>query len=374
MKALYITFVSKLKKQFGGFDKKHRRFTKSSNSEIARELGYSDAQFSRLINESATEGEYQRAIQNIDRILQIDLLQREIKKDDSGSKSVNAKRWKWASIALLVVLVSLVYYNFKNSSINGENTTKYDMLIWSFESSFVNPYIKLDDLPDDCAFPCYRYQGRWELKNGYKIPFFRERSGFHYVATEVVMYARCMDEKDSLGRLIEGYEYQKHEIWYDQRELPIDSFIDPSNNNLTLKSYQEKDFKKDPNFILVALVHTFLRNEFSIEEDRIVRTGKVIGRNLEFTTSEQLMLELNNKEKVRRIQNELKFISTNRLKDFSRPIECEDADLPNSNYNLITDGDEISFSCVLTTSHVPIEYNKTYRLVDQFIKTSCRTE
>jgi|TARA_R100000027_G_C2196688_1_gene78621 uncharacterized protein YceH (UPF0502 family) len=47
-------------------------------SEFARELGYSDAQFSRLINGAATEGEYQRANQNLNRLQLIDKLTNQI--------------------------------------------------------------------------------------------------------------------------------------------------------------------------------------------------------------------------------------------------------------------------------------------------------
>jgi hypothetical protein len=69
MKDSYINFVNKLKKLYGAFDERLKKFEKAPNSEISRDLGYSDAQFSRLINESATEGEYSRANQNAERIL-----------------------------------------------------------------------------------------------------------------------------------------------------------------------------------------------------------------------------------------------------------------------------------------------------------------
>ena len=63
--------IARLEQLYGTLNKEEKRFEKASNSIIARDLGYSDAQFSRLINGHATEGEYQRANQNAERILKL---------------------------------------------------------------------------------------------------------------------------------------------------------------------------------------------------------------------------------------------------------------------------------------------------------------
>ncbi|MFH6983148.1 hypothetical protein [Marinoscillum luteum] len=373
MTELYSDFIHKLKKLFGKFDESHKRFEKSSNSEIARELGYSDAQFSRLINESATAGEYQRAIQSIDRILMVVQLESEL-----GRKLGGTRDWKkhpgWLGATVLVVLLLILTIIWRPGSYqelpDSEKSPRDNMLKWTFETAFINPYVKLDDLPEDCNYPCYKYQGKWELKEGYKIPFFRERNGFHYSATEVNMYARCMSEKDPKGKIIEGYEYQKHEIWYDRRELPIDSFI---RKDLALKDfYKQLDFSLDNNFVKVATVHTFFRNEFEIDSLVIHRSGKVIGRDLEFTDQEELEELFSSKNLIKDILSELNRIATNRLEDFSRPITCEPAQVPSSNIHLIKDGDEMSFNCQLTTSRLAMNYTKTFVLKDQYIKNTCR--
>lgn len=373
MKDLYSDFIQKLKKLFGKFDEDLKRFEKASNSEIARELGYSDAQFSRLINESATVGEYQRAIKNTDRILTINQLQDDLEK--SGKRVVVKANplWLILSVALGICVVGLmVFLLMGNDKAHDPVSIQRDyMLKWAFETSFINPYVKLDDLPDDCDYPCYKYQGKWELNKPYKIPFFRERNGFHYLATEVNMYARCMAEQDDSGKIFEGLEYQKHEIWYDQRELPIDSFISESNSRLN-ESYQNLNFSKDKNFTKVATVHTFFRNEFEIDSAYIYRTGKVIGRDLEFAPSEKLQEKFSSDGKIiQDIENELNRIASNRLKDFSKPISCGHAAVPNINYHLVKDGDVMSFDCQLTTSRVPMNYTKTYVLVNQYIKNNC---
>lgn len=53
------------------------------------------------------------------------------------------------------------------------------------------------------------------------------------------MYTRCLSEKSTVENLLEGYEYQKHEIWYDRRELPIDSFFEEGSYR---EFYQNLDF------------------------------------------------------------------------------------------------------------------------------------
>ena len=275
---------------------------------------------------------------------------------------------------MLVIIILIITFN--NSIFTKSEETKNElvqerdeMLRWAFETSFVNSYTKLDDLPEDCNYPCYKYQGKWKLKNEYKMPFFRERSGFHYQAVEVNMYVRCMSEKSISGNLFEGYEYQKHEIWYDKRELPIDSFM---NEDASLKDfYITMDLNKEADFVKVATVHTFFRNEFEIDSIYIKRNGKVIGRDLEFESDETLQGLLS--EDIKNdIAGELNRIATNRLQDFSRPISCENALAPAQDFHMIKEGDEMSFDCQLTTSRVPMNYTKTYILTDQFIKNICR--
>ena len=324
-----------------------------------------------MIHESATVGEYQRAIQNIERILRVLYLEEELSKSGGGLES-RKTFWVAGFIILMIGITGLLIVVFLSSGKNAtEEIARDDMLKWTFETSFVNPFTKLDDLPDNCDFPCYKYQGKWTLNKEYKIPFFREQSGFHYLATEVNLYTRCMSEKDSAGNTLEGYEYQKHEIWYDKRELPIDSFI--YHNNYQLRNfYQDMDFTKDEDFVKVATVHTFFRNEFTIGPESIIRTGKVIGRDLEFISDEDMQDSFGDRKKIYEIESALNRISRTRLEDFSRPIACDDSPLPNSDFHAIKNGDLMSFECQLTTSRVPMNYVKTFVLTDQYIKNTCR--
>ncbi|MFT6055499.1 MAG: hypothetical protein ACJAS3_001036 [Roseivirga sp.] len=374
----HLEFVGKLAILFGEFDAELKRFQKASNSEISRQLGYSDAQFSRLINLSATDGEYVRAIQNTDRILKLLDLEKELDLVKEGQPFVAPIHplKKGLSYGILIVLAILATYLAYQSGTNKSQSfnaieSRDGMLKWSFETSYVNPFIELDDLPSDCNYACYKYQGKWELKEPYKIPFFRERNGFHYLATEVNMYARCMSEKNTEGNVIEAYEYQRHEIWYDKRELPIDSFMVASNQSQLKKTYQDLNFENDGTFVRLAVIHTFFRNEFNLDSTEISRSGKVVGRDVEFISEDILSKEFSSKALVNDALSQVNAIIANRLEDFSRPISCAFAELPKDDYNLIVAGDEISFDCQMTTSRFSINYNKTYVLKDQFIKNTC---
>lgn len=378
----YQEFVSKLIKLYGEFDSELKRFKKASNSEISRKLGYSDAQFSRLINSSATEGEYIRAIQNTDRILKLMALEKELHqvKEGQPSGSVKSKIKSNAPyIFLIIVLTMAAIFFAMQGGLGKKNTLQLSesrdgMLKWSFETSYVNPFVELDDLPSDCSYPCYKYQGKWELYKPYKIPFFRERNGFHYLATEVNMYARCMSEKDPTGNTIEAYEYQRHEIWYDKRELPIDSFMVAPNQTQLKQSYRDLDFEDDDTFVKLAVIHTFFRNEFSLGPEGIRRSGKVIGRDVEFISETILKKEFSSQSLMRDALTQVNAIIANRLEDFSRPISCDFAELPKDDFNMVSEGDQISFNCQMTTSRFSVDYNKTYVLKNQFIKNTCVPE
>jgi hypothetical protein len=379
IESLHDEFIKKVEKRYGKFMNEQFRFEDASNSEVARDLNYSDAQFSRLIHLSASEGEYTRGIRNIDRILNEIKLVKEVDKlksnSNAGRASQNFLLRPILYVTLGLIIASVFYVLMMSSSENNEideEMPKDYTLRWSFESAFVNPYTKLRQLPNDCNFPCYKYQGQWELKKPYKLPFFREQNGFHYLATEVNMYARCMTEKQDNGTILEGYEYQKHEIWFDKRKLPLDSFINLNNRKEILPEYQNLDFSTDENFVKIAYVHTFFKNGFEIITDTILRSGKVVGRDIEFIPTKSLLKYLPTEVEIGYITNQINRIVFNRLQDFSRPIDCETTFVPNPDFHAISEGDEISFNCTLTTGRVPLNYEKTYVLKDQYIQNSCQ--
>jgi hypothetical protein len=379
MEELHKNLITKLIKRYGKFNEVNNKFESTSNSKIARDLFYSDSQFSRLINNTASEGEFKRALGNIQRLLDLDALKNQAPlpiENTNISLQLKRKILFFAVGALFPLIVFGAAYFFTASS--SENTealstdTRYEMLKWGFENTYIQPYVKLKELPKDCDYPCYKYQGKWRLKSEYKIPFYRERNGFHYLAKEAVMYARCMDERDDSGKSFEGYEYQKHEIWYDKREYPIDSFLTKGSNTEIRKSYNLSDLNKNENFVKIAFVHTFFRTEFEIDSALINRSGKALGRDIEFVEDDILQSKLPDDTSLNSLKDEIKAISANRLEDYSKPINCKPAIAPDLNFNLVSEGDEMSYNCYFSIGNFFVNYNKTYVFKDQYINNYCR--
>lgn len=368
-------FVSKLQSIYGPYDSAKNKFDSTSNSRIARDLCYSDSQFSRLINNTASEGEFKRALRNVNRLLNENKLQKEHNTSKAEKEGIG-KNWILYILGLLIIALlgylAIEYADSSNDAEITEESSRYEMLQWSFENKYIKPYVKLKELPADCDYPCYKYQGKWVLKNEYKIPFFRERNGFHYVAREAVMYARCMDESSADGKTFEGYEYQLHEIWYDKREFPIDSFLMADNRTRIKESYNNSDFSEDDNFVKVAYVHTFFRNEFTIDSTLINRNGKAIGRDIEFLSEETLLDKVGSDKLVDELKSEINSIAKNRLEDFSKPISCQPTEVPDIDFHNINEGDELNFKCQFTTGRFLVDYEKIFVLEDQYINNICR--
>ncbi|NEV94583.1 hypothetical protein G3567_10555 [Psychroflexus sp. YR1-1] len=372
----HSSFIALLEKEYGSFNPAKNSFEATSNSKIARDLCYSDSQFSRLINNTASEGEFKRALRNVNRLLKESRLERDQSLDLPEKKTSNRYVLISIIIFLLSMMVFLLFYSDNFSFKEKENSTatnsRYEMLKWSFENKYIKPYVKLKELPADCNYPCYKYQGKWTLKNEYKIPFFRERNGFHYVAKEAVMYVRCMDEQDNSGTSFEGYEYQKHEIWYDIREMPIDSFLVRGQTTTLRADYNTSDLEQDKNFIKIAYVHTFFKNEFKLDSTLIKRSGSVIGRDIEFLSDEILKQKTNSSTLIAELKNEVNSIAKNRLEDFSKPVNCKASPVPEEDFHSIETGDEMYFECQFSTGRFLVDYNKVFSLEEQYINNYCR--
>ena len=181
-----------------------------------------------------------------------------------------------------------------------------------------------------------------------------------------------MDERNEGGQLFEGYEYQLHEIWYDKREFPIDSFLVANSQNRVRDSYNNANLANDKNFVKVASVHTFFRNEFTIDSSLVYRSGKVIGRDIEFLKDDAYG-DLGLTQKIiQEVKDEINLIANNRLEDFSKPIACQPAEVPDVDFNLIEQGDELQFKCQFTTGRFLVDYEKSFVLDDQYINNYCR--
>lgn len=385
MHRLQRKLIDELQSIYGAYEPETNRFELKSNSVIARELFYSDSQFSRLMNGTASDGEYQRAVKVVDRYKSyLQLLQANGEQTESH---IQPRTTLWRSLTtsglfwglflggiLLGGVIALWVFRPNPTPQNQGQVfnaaVKDDLLRWAFEESDVSPYVDFNDLPDDCDYPCYRLQGVWKLDRPYKLPLFGEQRGFHYVASDANMYARCTSEKDSTGRRMEGYEYQQHEIWYDLKERPIDSFLTAPNSELLKPAYLNCDFQESDSYILLARVHTFFRNDFLLTRKAVKREGKVIGRQIEFEDFGEALAGISSLE-VGDLREVVNRIVRQQVRDFSNPIKCGDGAIYKA-YHQFEEDESLSFSCMMTTGRFPLRYTKVYRLEEQAIKNPCR--
>ncbi len=375
--------INVLQDVYGKYDPVANQFEQKSNSVIARELFYSDSQFSRLMNGTASDGEYHRAVKVVQRYreyLDLKTSREALPSRHSILRPPMGKRKLSLGLGLVLLFGGLLLgvvasVLFLPNRISGEGVNAQDppmdyLLKWAFEDADVNPYVHMSDLPEDCAYPCYRLQGQWVLDRPYKIPLFGEQRGFHYVATQANMYARCMSEKDSDGSWLEGFEYQQHEIWYDVMERPIDSFLVAPNSDRLKPEYLGCDLGESEQYILLARVHTFFRDEFHLDRNSIQRNGKVVGRHIEFEdfrSSHAFNQKLENMD----LEEGVNQVIRKQVQDFSNPIDCQEVPVDKA-YHHFEEGEQLSFSCRMTTGRFPIAYTKVYRLEDQIIKNACR--
>ena len=128
MEELHKNLIKQLIKRYGKFNEVNNKFESTSNSKIARDLFYSDSQFSRLINNTASEGEFKRALGNIERLLDLDALKNQaplpIKNTNIGTQ-LKRKILFFAVGALFPLIVFGAAYFFTASSFRKNRSSSY---------------------------------------------------------------------------------------------------------------------------------------------------------------------------------------------------------------------------------------------------------
>ena len=118
MEELHKNLIKQLIKRYGKFNEVNNKFESTSNSKIARDLFYSDSQFSRLINNKASEGEFKRALGNIERLLDLDALKNQAPlpiKNTNSSLQLKRKVLFLTVGALFTLIVFGTIYFFTES-------------------------------------------------------------------------------------------------------------------------------------------------------------------------------------------------------------------------------------------------------------------
>ena len=350
---LYHTFVSELSRIYGSFE--NFQFKKATNATIASELNYSNSQFSRLIHNTASHGELERAVNAAHQLAKLKNFRRILK----GTVLLSSM--------VISCLVLLLAFQKKDSE------PKIPSMKDSFKNLFKedevrNFYTKLQDLPADCSFPSYKYQGEWVLNNAIQIPLFREKNGFHLRISNAVLYTKSAN---SQGTIMEGYELETMEIWYDLEKRVIDEFLVSDGNNQKIPKYQV-DFLSDKSFVKLATSSSVIRHEFSFEETGIQKESSIITRDINYESDQFEKIDLK-EPTVKKELEKIAFGQTSR-----KPINCALAPYPKTDFHQVEEGDQLNFSCMFniknygnTSNLNSVLHGKSFKLKNQYITSIC---
>jgi hypothetical protein len=350
---LYHTFVSELSRIYGSFE--NFQFKKATNATIASELNYSNSQFSRLIHNTASHGELERAVNSAHQLVKLKNFRRILK----GT----------ALISSIIITSLILLLAFQKNDTEHEIHSMKDSFKNLFKEDEVrNFYTKLQDLPADCSFPSYKYQGEWVLNNAIQIPLFREKNGFHLRISNSVLYTKSANAQ---GTIMEGYELETMEIWYDLEKRVIDEFLISDSENQKLPKYKE-DFLTDKNFVKLATSSSVIRHEFSFEETGIQKESSIITRDINYESDQFKKLDLK-EPTVKKELEKIAFGQTSR-----KPINCALAPYPKADFHQIEEGDQLNFSCLFniknygnTSNLNSVLYGKSFKLKNQYISATC---
>ena len=350
---LYHTFVSELSRIYGSFE--NFQFKKATNATIASELNYSNSQFSRLIHNTASHGELERAVNSAHQLVKLKNFRRILK----GTVLISS----------LIITSLILFLAFQKNDTAHKIPSMKDSFKNLFKEDEVrNFYTKLQDLPTDCSFPSYKYQGEWILNNAIQIPLFREKNGFHLRISNSVLYTKSANTQ---GTIMEGYELETMEIWYDLEKRVIDDFLISNNENKKLPKYNE-DFLTDKNFVKLATSFSVIRHEFSFEETGIQKESSIITRDINYEPDQLEKLDLIEPTLKKELEK-ITFGQTSR-----KPINCALAPYPKADFHQVEEGDQINFSCLYniknygnTSNLNSVLYGKSYILKNQYITATC---
>jgi hypothetical protein len=362
-------FIKLLEKKYGEFDRKKALFGTSPYGKIAKDLSISASQFTKLLYGSATEGMYERTLNNINRLIERQSIEKAYEVTQiilQKSKKINRKRVYFFSLLFLGVGLIISYLFDFNNSVNKESDYEKHPLENYFypESSmfFVSPFISDSAISENC--PCNGFEGKWVLSESFKLPLpGTKKPGLYYQAKSSVMMLRCSNLFDNYidkGHAMMGYEHLKSEIWIDTKQEPlVPKYFNPSSKEFT-ESFKQLTFESDPRFKKIADLAAFNVNMFEIKGDSIIRKAELTGR-----------LTINiNEDLAKKYNIDLNYITTNVLGDLN-VTNCNTAFNPFCDPNDLTEGRVISFDCLYRISKENLgldgayPYTKSFKLEDQ---------
>ncbi len=378
--SLRAQFITRLEAKYGPWDKSTSRFGTTPFGTISKDLSISASQFSKLISGTATEGMYVRSIENINRLILNESIQRELQVVTESKARLEAQLERLQSHAnrryalfgglllLLLGLASAGYLLLRPANRSGESPIVpkgHPLAIYfdqEFNANFQSPYLDISEVQEFC--PCNAYEGTWSLDKQYKLPLpGSRRPGLFYLAKSADVRMKC-SRYDTVGigkgRVLTAYEYLINEIWLDTKMRPLSpKYFDMTTKAFT-PEFEQLDFAEDPDFKRVAVIHSFFTDKFEIYPDSIVRKGEPCGRYA--SDLDTALIAAN--------EIDLRFILENVLGDLTTTA-CSATANPYCNPNDLQEGKSISFSCLytITSENLGIgggyPYEKGYRLEEQ---------
>lgn len=374
-------FIAKLEEKYGPWNKTRSKFGATSFGVISQELSISASQFSKLIYGTATEGMYQRSVENINRLIQRESIREELKATKEEKEALEIaleearllrtqQRKKVVRFTLLALLVGMLFtYVLQRILSPVEVATElgdHPLSIYfdqDFNASFNSPYLDIAEVQEYC--PCSAYEGEWSLSKQYKLPLpGSRRPGLYYLAKSADVRMKC-SRYDTIGMgqgyVLSAYEYLINEIWLDTKMTPLNPKYFDEDALAFTPEFDSLQLEGNPQFVKIATIHSFFTDKFEIYADSIVRQGEPCGRYASDV----------NQELAARYEIDIKYILKNVLGNMTT-TRCSATSNPFCNPNDLREGESsIVFDCIYTINNENLgigggyPYQKGYLLQKQ---------
>jgi hypothetical protein len=361
-----VLFTSRLEKKYGTWNRNKALFGTTPYGKIASDLSISSSQFSKLLYGSATEGMYERTLNNINRLIE----RQSIEKAYEGSqaiinKSKHTHRKKIYFFSLLFFgagLITSYFLDFSHSVHKKLDYEKHPLENYFYPESsmfFDSPFIYNNAISENC--PCSGFEGKWELSESFKLPLpGMKKPGLYYQAKSAGMIIRCSNLFDSYidkGHAMMGYEHLKSEIWIDTKQEPlVPQYFNPLSKEFT-ESFKQLTFESEPRFKKIADLAAFNVNMFEVHGDSITRKAELSGR---------IAIDIN-KNLAKKYNIDVGNIVKNILGDLIK-ASCKTAFNPYCNPNDLSEGSSrISFDCLYTINEENLGLNEGYPYTKSYV-------
>jgi hypothetical protein len=371
-------FIAKLEEKYGIWNKATSKFGSTAFGVISKDLSISASQFSKLIYGSATEGMYERSIENIKRLLQRELIHQELDasllRQQALEQSLHQKEQQLSRQRRKLLIFSLVglllgalltwgLYGKWSVSTSETAEGEHPLSIFfdqDFNANSNSPYLDIVEVQDFC--PCSAYEGEWELSSQYKLPLpGSRRPGLYYLAKSADVRMKCSRYETlgaGKGRVLSAYEYLVNEIWLDTEMTPLSpKYFDEQQLSFT-PEFEQLEFAGNPRFEKIATIHSFFTDRFEVYPDSIVRKGEPCGRYASDI----------NQELAARYEIDVKYILKNVLGNMTT-TRCSATANPFCDPNDLREKEStIVFDCIYTINNENLgigggyPYQKGYRL------------